>query len=51
MGLESIDRITKRMFKQINFDNFEEFTSTFVKKNKTHIKYKPTNADDTENNI
>ena len=25
-GQESLDRTIKRMFKQINFDNFEEFT-------------------------
>ena len=30
LGLESLDRIIKRMFRQINIDNFEEFTLIFV---------------------
>ena len=38
LGLESLDRIIKRMFKQINIDNFEEFTLMFFSKIKKITK-------------
>ena len=40
-GQESLDRIIKWMFKQINIDNFEEFTLMFISSIKkiTHIYY------------
>ena len=54
LGLEPLDRIIKRMFRQINIDYFEEFTLMFIsniKTNNTHILYKSTDADVTETNV
>ena len=51
---ESLDGIMKRVFNQININNFEEFTLMFVsdiRKINTQILYKPSNANDTKNNL